>query len=58
VAEIPIGARQGLNPGTWEALWWEHHDDVIRIIEKAGFSLVARRDFDTPWRGVHVRLVS
>lgn len=55
VAEIAAGSSEGTRPGPWEALWWDHADDVVEIVEQEGFTLVDRSPFDTPWLGHHCR---
>ncbi len=42
-------------PGAWESTYWETIDDVVRLVEAMGFSLVGRQSFASPWSGTHVR---
>jgi len=51
VLEVSLGAKQGHNPGTYEAFWWDNIDELASIVEKHGFSAQAKDTFDIPWPG-------
>ncbi len=42
-------------PGAWESTYWESIDDVVRLVQTVGFSLLGRKSFASPWSGTHVR---
>jgi SAM-dependent methyltransferase len=40
--------------GDYEAVWWSSIDDIIGIIERAGFTVSKRSMFEYPWQGAQV----
>ncbi len=59
IAEIVRGSKDegGREPGDFESIWWEHVDDLIARIERAGFAVRSRERFDWPWGGDQVVFV-
>jgi SAM-dependent methyltransferase len=58
ILELNHGEEEGFRPLFYEALAWKRIDDVVELVERAGFSTQRRSDFDYPWRGQHIRFVS
>jgi SAM-dependent methyltransferase len=52
IAEIvdPSARRRG----DYEAAWWSSIDDVVGVVERAGFLVSARSMFEKPWQGAQV----
>ncbi len=53
ILELPDFAAEP--PGAWESTYWEDMDDVVRLVQSMGFSLLCRHPFSSPWSGTHVR---
>lgn len=46
------------SPAHWESTYLESAEHVIELAEEFGLSAGEREPFDSPWKGVHVRLLA
>ena len=51
VLEIAHGGKHGIEPGPYEAFWWESIDDLAAIVERHGFAPVLSEPFEIPYPG-------
>ena len=53
ILEIAKGFDEGTNTGPYEAFHWAKTDDMIRLIEEQGFTLIKSEGIDIPEKGSH-----
>jgi SAM-dependent methyltransferase len=51
IVEMARGSEEGVDPGDYEAFWWESAEDLVSAIEQVGFARFASSEFEQPWRG-------
>jgi SAM-dependent methyltransferase len=55
IVEAVRGADEGATPLFYESFSWPTIDDLVALIERAGFRNIARTPFESPWRGEHLQ---
>ena len=53
ILEIAKGFDEGTKTGPYEAFHWARTDDMIKLIEEQGFTLIKKQGIDVPEPGVH-----
>ena len=56
IVEAVQGRDQGVNPGFFESFFWKNIDGLLRIFEKAGFTVTRRSPITHPWPGEQICL--
>ena len=56
VVEAVQGRDQGINPGFFESFFWKNIDELVRVIETAGFTVSCRTAISHPWPGEQICL--
>ena len=56
VAEASRGREEGYEPQRYESFYWDTLEDLLGLIERAGFERISSHPFDDPWPGAHVTL--
>ena len=56
IVEAVQGRDQGVNPGFFESFFWKNIDELLRIFEKAGFTVTRRSPITHPWPGEQICL--
>ena len=51
IVEAVQGRDQGVNPGFFESFFWKNIDELVQVIEKAGFNVSQRTPISHPWPG-------
>jgi len=51
IIEATKGTKGGMRPGVYESFWWESIEDLIKLFNNAGFTLIRRSSFSYPWAG-------
>jgi SAM-dependent methyltransferase len=54
VVEAAQGRDQGVNPGFFESLFWKNIDELVRVLEAAGFKVTRRTPITHPWPGEQI----
>jgi SAM-dependent methyltransferase len=54
VVEAVQGRDQGVNPGFFESFFWKNIDELVRVFEKAGFTVARRTQIAHPWPGEQI----
>jgi predicted RNA binding protein YcfA (HicA-like mRNA interferase family) len=48
------GRDQGINPGFFESFFWKSIDELVRVLEHAGFLVSRRTTIAHPWPGEQI----
>jgi SAM-dependent methyltransferase len=56
VLEAIQGEANASTPDYYASFWWTKIDDLLALLEKAGFSPIHRAPFTQPWPGEHICL--
>lgn len=56
VIEIMNGTKDKYYPGRYESMYWEHIDDIVKILRANKFEVIKRFDIKYPWKGQHIIL--
>jgi SAM-dependent methyltransferase len=56
IVEAVQGRDQGVNPGFFESFFWKNIDELIRLFEKARFTVSRRTPITHPWPGEQICL--
>lgn len=56
ILELVNGTLEGGATGFWESIEWKRTDDVLGLLNNAGFIIEGRLEFEQPWHGVHATL--
>jgi SAM-dependent methyltransferase len=51
IVEAVQGRDQGVNPGFFESFFWKNIDELVQVLEKAGFKVAGRTEITHPWPG-------
>jgi SAM-dependent methyltransferase len=54
LVEAVQGRDQGINPGFFESFFWKNIDELVRVFEKSGLTVLRRRAIDHPWPGEQI----
>jgi SAM-dependent methyltransferase len=54
VVEAVQGRDQGVNPGFFESFFWKNIDELVRVFERAGFTVSRRTPITHPWPGEQI----
>jgi SAM-dependent methyltransferase len=57
MTEVGVGTLRGTKPGFYESLSWQTADELVAEIERFGFRLRSRSEFQIPWAGEHLQFV-
>jgi len=56
LVEAVQGRDQGINPGFFESFFWKNIDELVRLLENAGFTVSLRAPITHPWPGEQICL--
>ena len=56
LVEAVQGRDQGINPGFFESFFWKNIDELVRVLENAGFTAARRTTIAHPWPGEQICL--
>jgi SAM-dependent methyltransferase len=56
LVEAVHGRDQGINPGFFESFFWKNIDELVRVFERAGFTVSRRTTIAHPWPGEQICL--
>jgi SAM-dependent methyltransferase len=51
IVEAVQGRDQGIKPGFFESFFWKNIDELVQVLEKAGFKVASRTEITHPWPG-------
>jgi SAM-dependent methyltransferase len=54
LVEAVQGRDQGINPGFFESFFWKNIDELVRVFETAGFTVLRRTAIAHPWPGEQI----
>ena len=54
LVEAVHGRDQGIDPGFFESFFWKNIDELVSVLEKAGFAVSRRTPITHPWPGEQI----